>query len=73
MPRMHKTAQIEQQLPILLEYVRIMPQRDRDYIPQLIASAETILYAIQEGMISRDGDTFELTEEGLKVWGEVTA
>jgi len=69
---MQKTEQIEQQLPILLEYVRIMPRRDRGYIPQLIASAETILYAIQEGMVSRDSDTFELTAEGLKVWDKVT-
>jgi len=67
------TEQIDAQLPILLEFVRIMSKRDRGYIPQLIASASTILYAVQEGFISRDGETFELTDAGLKMWDKVTA
>lgn len=64
---LQKTEQIETQLPVLLEYIRITPKRDRDFIPQPVASASTILYAVQENLISRDGDTFELTTAGLEV------
>lgn len=61
---MHKTAKIDQQLPILLEYIRIMPKRDRGYIPQPIASAETIMYAIQEKFILRGRSQFDITPAG---------
>jgi hypothetical protein len=55
-----KTEEIERQLPVLLEYIRVTPKPD--FIPQPVASASTILYAIQECLISRSGKVFRLVE-----------
>ena len=57
---MKLTPKIEQHLPVLLEFIRVMHP---DYIPQEIAGAGTILYAIQEGMIERDGEVFTLLND----------
>lgn len=53
-----RTPEIDRQLPVLLEYIQSVTKPE--FIPKEIASASTILYAIQEGLVSRNGDVFEI-------------
>lgn len=76
--RFKRTPEIDRQLPVLLEYIQSVTKPE--FIPKEIASASTILYAIQEGLVSRNGDVFEiessltlasLTDSGAN-WNPVT-
>lgn len=53
-----RTPEIDRQLPVLLEYIQSVTKPE--FIPKEIASASTILYAIQEGLVSRNGDVFKI-------------